>query len=253
MKAASSTCAVRGTLFSAAVQGNAVTVAVKEGSVFVKSDTGAYGEFTLGPGKKARIDGASVKIEDTGADDAKIFAEIEKVRPIAGIGCTPPEYIERYFRWRLDIVVPKDGGEPGGGDSRGEGGKDRPAGSVDGENKAPAAAVRARLVVAPLVANGVEASEAEGISRKIFSSLSAEKGGDRVVFRGSGDWRSANRILTGRVSRLGGSRIIAMSVADAQKGSVLYSKTVTSREGDDLDAQVAGVAREIGARSAIWE
>lgn len=243
------TCAVRGTLFSAGFSGNAITVAVKDGTVSLKSDTNAFSEFTLASGKKVRIDGASVVIEAIGADDAKLFTDIEKVRPMAGIHCTPPEYIERFFRWRLDIVVPvtpKDGDNP-----RSEGDREVPSGPADGGKKGPA--VRTRLLVTPLAANGVEASEAEGISRKIFSSLSAAKGVDRVVFRGSGDWRSANRILTGRVSKLGASRIIALSVADAQKGNVLFSKTVTSREGDNLDAQMVGIAGEMGARQAIWE
>ncbi len=253
VKALGTQLAVRGTLFSASLAGGALTVAVKEGSVSVKSETGAYGEFAVTPGKKARIEGSAVKIENMGAGDEVLFMEIRKVRPIAGIGCTPPEYIERFFNWRLDIVVPKDAEKSERDVPGDEGSGDRPGGSAEGDRKTPAASVRTRLVVSQLVANGVESSEAAGISRKIFSSLSAEKGGERVVLRGAGDWRSANRILTGRVSKLGSSRIIALSVADAQKGSVLYSKTVTSREGDDLDAQMAGVAREISARTSIWE
>ncbi len=110
-----------------------------------------------------------------------------------------------------------------------------------------------RLLVNPLAANGVDDSEASGISRKILTALSAARGADRVVSRNGADWRSANRILSGRVSKLGATRIISVSVANAGSGAVLYSKTLTMREGDDPDAGINDMAREIGARTAIWE
>jgi hypothetical protein len=47
---------------------------------------------------------------------------------------------------------------------------------------------------------------------------------------------------------LGQSRVVAVSVADGERGSVLYNRTAVVREGDSLDAQLDGIAREIAAQ-----
>jgi hypothetical protein len=251
VKVAGATCAVRGTLFSAGLAGGSATVMVKEGSVRLTSDTGGFAETTLEAGKKAEIAGGVVKVLPMSADDAKTFSDIGKVRPMAGINCMPPEYIERYFNWRLDIVVPVT---PGGDRPGEKAEKDRPGEQRPEDNKkAPSSSAGTRLLVNPLSANGVEASEAAAITGRILGALSAVKGADRVVSRSGSDWRSANRLLTGRVSKLGSTRVISMSVAHGQSGAVLYSKTITSREGDDLDGQIQGAAREMAERTAIWE
>lgn len=240
VRMSSITCAVRGTLFSASVAGAKTVVSVREGSVGLKSDDGSFTEIMLPAGKKAEIAGKSVNVKPMDESDVTVFQNIEKVRPIAGMKCTPPEYIERYFMWRLDMRAKtrkNDHADDAGNVT------ENSTGASDGS----------RIAVTTLAANGVERSEAMDITRRLHDALSEVKGADRVVSRAGNDRRSANRILSGRVSRLGSTRIIAMSVADAGSGTVLFSKTLTMREGDDLAAGISGVAREIGARPSIWE
>jgi hypothetical protein len=122
-----------------------------------------------------------------------------------------------------------------------------------GETKAKVPAAKARLVVTRLAPNGVESAEAEDISKRVYSALVASKGAAQVLYRAAGDRRSANRALTGRVSKLGRSRVIAVSVVDGEKGSVLYTKTATVRADAELEAQIATIAREIGAQANVWE
>lgn len=56
-----------------------------------------------------------------------------------------------------------------------------------------------------------------------------------------------------------GNRIIpmddpsAVSVVDGQKGTVLYTKTATVRDQAQRDAQLDGIAKEIGALRSLWE
>lgn len=239
VRMSSVTCAVRGTLFSASVENTRTVVAVREGSVGLKSDDGSFAEIVLPAGKKVEIAGKSVNVMPMNESDVILFQNIEKVRPLAGIKCTPPEYIERYFMWRLDM--------------RAKTRKNDHAYDANITENSTGASDGSRLAVSPLAANGVERSEAMDITRRLHDALSEVKGSDRVVSRSGNDRRSANRILSGRVSKLGATRIIAMSVADAASGTVLFSTTLTMREGDDLSAGISGVAREIGARPSIWE
>lgn len=251
LKVAGVRAAVRGTLFHAALEGKGVVLVVKEGALAVSSEKNDFQRFVLEAGKKALIEGNDVRITSMEAADEAWFRELSRLRPIAGIACTPPEHVERFFRWRLDLAPASEKDAPKADDVKKKG---APAGETKAaapEDKAPAA--KARLVVTRLAPNGVETAEAEDISKKVYSALVASKGAGQVLYRAAGDRRSANRALTGRVSKLGRSRVIAVSVVDGEKGSVLYNKTATVREDAELEAQIATIAREIGAQANLWE
>ncbi|TAL39883.1 MAG: hypothetical protein EPN93_00400 [Spirochaetes bacterium] len=244
-KVAGVRAAVRGTMFHFQERGSSQVVMVSEGAVSVKSDKGAFTEFTVEAGRKAEIEGKEVKVSALGKEDEKYFKNLRELRPVAGVWCAPPEHLERYFRWRLGLKMP----EPQKG--KAEPGAKKPlAGEENADDPVPASV---RLLVTRLTANGVDEAEAETVSQKLFGAVVAAKGADKVLYRAAGERRSANRLLTGRISRLGATRIVAVSVVDGQSGGVLYSKTVDYKEGENADRKFGAVAAEISAQGAVWE
>lgn len=237
---------VRGTVFYAFEGPGECTVVVKEGSVAVKSARGEFEEFIIEAGMRADIEGKKVRVSKMQKDDAAFFREIGELRPVAGINCAPPEYVERFFLWRLNLK-PEPRREGKEVTEKGDAGL-----KMDDAVHGPV--VKGRLGITLLAANGVEAAVTREISEKLYSRLGALRGADKVIYRERGlDKKSVNRLLTGRVSRLGGSRVVAVNIVDAERGHVLFNKTAVIREGDDLDAQIDAIARDITSKSGQWE
>jgi hypothetical protein len=114
--------------------------------------------------------------------------------------------------------------------------------------------VKARLGFIQMAANGIGDTEAADISKTLFNLLSDLMGADKLIYRASGlDRRSANRLLTGRISKLGSTYIVAITIVHAETGRVLYTKSVSVKDAGMIKKELEPVAREISAVKAIWE
>ena len=255
LKLQSTTIAVRGTVFYAESRENTVFVAVKEGSVSVTSDTGKFREIVVQPKRKAEIRGSDIQILDLDKDDEKYFKDITELRPIAGIHCAPPDGVEKFFMWRLNLTpAPKKEKEKEKEEKLKPDREKERTDAGDAEKKEYVQKdVKTRLMVSRLIANGIDEATADTISQKLFDGLVSAKGQERVLFWGNADTRSANRVLTGRVSKLGASKIVALNVVDGERGTVLFNKTEVIKEGDSIDAKLGTIVQEIGNMGGIWE
>ena len=247
VKLKTSVIAVRGTLFSAALEGDAAVVMVDEGEVEVTGGTAAATRVRAG--EKATMKGDKTEITKIADADAKVFKDMKALRPLPGMTCIAPDYVEKYFRWRLGLAPAPVRKAPEKKDAVK---KDDGAKSDEADENAPA--VKARLGITGLVPGGVDAAYATGVTDKIYAALKGLRGANEVVYRAGGlDRKSVNRLMTGRINGIGQSRVIAVNVIDAENGAVLYSKTVTLREGDSLDAFAGTIAGEVNAVRGVWE
>ncbi len=240
---------VRGTAFSMEGSDDVLSVTVLEGSVSIKSDKNDFPGFIIESGKKGVIKGADVKIGEMNRSDLDSFREITALRPLAGISCMPKEYVEEYFIWRLDIKKHSRGDEKVPDE-------EKKTSSLEKESKTDSLPAhtdaRIRIKINPLTANGVEPGEASDITEKLYNRLAALKGGDSIIYNKSGDIsKSANRQLTGRISKLGASYIIAVSVSHGETGRVMFTKTVTVKP-DQVDNALSNLASQVNASDDIW-
>ncbi|HNV46630.1 MAG TPA: FecR domain-containing protein [Spirochaetota bacterium] len=262
------TIAVRGTVFSAEITANGAIVMVKEGGVTITETANPKKRIDVDAGSKAIITGTRIETKDMTDGDAATFREIVELRPIAGINCTPPEYIERFFRWRLglkDRVPAEPSGDEGAEkeSTRGEDAAkdrdtpdtpDREAAKKETKDTAkddkPAATSMARLGVNAFTANGVEQKVAADLTNKLYAKLRASKGVEAVVMRGGG--RTSARQLMGRVSKLGATTVLALRVVDGQSGRLVYSRSLNYKDGEDIDGRLDEIAGQIGRKGEIW-
>lgn len=113
--------------------------------------------------------------------------------------------------------------------------------------------VNVRLNIERFIANRVEQSEADEIMKRFYDNLKKIKGVDKVTARAIEEKKlSANKALTGRVSRLGSTRIVAIKVIDVSDGAVILNKTLKYKKSDDIDLLLKDFAIEISNDRNIW-
>jgi hypothetical protein len=114
--------------------------------------------------------------------------------------------------------------------------------------------VKIRLGISNMIASGTDEDEAKYISAALYKNLQSLKGKDAVL--SATDTRlnkSVNRNLIGRVSKVGKTFVMAISVVNSESGDILYSNTVTYGELDARDNAIKNIADEISQKSVIWQ
>jgi hypothetical protein len=114
--------------------------------------------------------------------------------------------------------------------------------------------VKIRLGISNIIASGIDENEAKYISAALYKSLQSLKGKDVVISKT--DTRvnkSVNRNLIGRLSKVGKTYIMAISVVNSESGDVLYSNTITYEEFKTRDNAIKNIADEISRKSVIWQ
>jgi len=243
--------AVRGTLFRVVQEGDYNRVAVSEGKVIIKSVKGLFSEVLLASGKEAVIRGSSVVIRDC-LSDKGYFRKLKTIEPVKNILTVDESELAKIFssatgKGEQEIKAADKG-------SKWIAVPPVDTGSAEKKEEKPEAeTVKARVAVTLLAANGIEPSEAAGISEKLYSNLVRLKGGSSVVYRKKFDKRSANRVLTGRVSKLGRSRIISVSIVDGESGTVIFNRTLTIKGDQNIDDSIRNIAEQIAGNVQVWE
>lgn len=243
VRAGAKTVAVRGTLFSVELHGSDLTVLVCEGEVSVFSDESS-GVSTVKAGQRAFFADDNVKIETMNEADKGTFASMLKLEPFPGIPCTPAQYIDTYYRKILNID------NDSGSDSTYRNNKipDKPEQEED--ILPPEGGVR--LGVVTFKGAGVDQSEVLDVTQQFYNGLTAVKGKNLVVRHGTLG-RSVNRQLTGRISALGATRILAVNVLNVQTGKIIITRTITIRPDDDIPALIGALVKYISESDAVWK
>jgi len=241
------TVAVRGTIFSVSTDGSRTEVTVKEGRVSVTDRTDEAKEVVLDPGEKIEITGDTLKVLKMEKEDYSLFSTVSNLTPQAGINCMPPEYIDRYFRRALGLEEKTEGIEKEK--------KEEETGLNKGAResaKEPADTTQTRLGIASLKANGVDEKTASDITLRLYNGLKKSRG-DSVIYREvDGISKSTNRQLTGRISRLGKTILIAVNVVDSQTGKTLFSTTASYKNGESPDQKIEQLVTQINSKNGIW-
>jgi len=114
--------------------------------------------------------------------------------------------------------------------------------------------VEIRLGITILKASGGNVNEASAITSNIYNRLIVLKGSNRVIYRKiDGSSKSVNRLLIGRLSKLGKDYILAIRVVEGQNGAQLYNKRLIYEEGDNIENYLDSIAKEISNKDEIWK
>jgi hypothetical protein len=123
--------------------------------------------------------------------------------------------------------------------------------STAGGSKDSAPAVR--LIVDSFKAEGVDAETARSIERMFSDGLVASKGAGYIVDRQTdGVKKSGNRVLIGRVSRLGSGFLVSVKIANAESGMVLYDNSAFVGSKGELEGKIKDITKEISKKDEIW-
>ena len=233
------TISVRGTIFSVEGKGDKLIVIVKEGIVGIRDDNNIYNEFNVNKGQKTEISGKDVKISATAREDDEILTQVSSLMPITCMDCTPPEYVEKYYRWMLyKEKVNKDNKD----NEENLNTFDKPSNNTSS----------VRLNINLLKSEGADLKTVSDITREIYNKLSAMKGEDRVIYRSlTKSDKKANRQLSGRISKVGSNYAVSLSVSDAETGNILFSDTKVARK-DDINNVIYSLAELISNTAGIW-
>ena len=93
---------------------------------------------------------------------------------------------------------------------------------------------------------------ASEISNKLYISLKRLKGNNRVVFRDSNINKSVNRLLLGRLSKVGNTYLLSLRIIDAESGKLYFDKILTYNEIEDLHNKLDMFAGQISSIGEIW-
>jgi hypothetical protein len=114
--------------------------------------------------------------------------------------------------------------------------------------------VRTRLGIDNIIPSGVDENNALKITKILFENLQSIKGKDRVIYSSRNrDKKNINRHLLGRMSKVGKTYVMAISVVDTQSGNVLYNKTTTYNDPENANRIIKEIAKEINNNSSVWE
>ena len=109
-----------------------------------------------------------------------------------------------------------------------------------------------RLNINKLESQGIDKKIISRIAEKLHAKLASLRGKNKVLYRGKdGVAKSANRQLAGRISKLGSKYILTIKVIEGEKGSMLFNKTVSTKE-KDLDDEIDDIAEDISDDENIW-
>ncbi|MCP4132173.1 MAG: hypothetical protein GY754_14475 [bacterium] len=113
--------------------------------------------------------------------------------------------------------------------------------------------VSARLGINRLSANGVDEKLVSDVTAQLYKKLSTVRGKDRVVYRKlDGTGKSVNRQLVGTVGRLGSTVVLSVRVIDGENVKILFNKTITIKEGDDINKAVNSIVQMIDRDQSLW-
>jgi len=243
IKIGTTTVAIRGTIFSIELDSDNLKIDVREGKVAVTPGQGGNATF-IEAGEKISISGKEIKKEKMNAEDNSLFSDISSLQPIENIQTATKEYIIDYFSRILNTDNKK---------------KELPDNSkiIPGKKEfrtddtGPSTDIR--LNINTLTSSGIEKNEAEDITKIIYSKIVSSKGKDKVIYRqADGSSKKANRILSGRVSKLGSIKIVSVKVTDVENGKVLFNLTEKINESDSMQAVLENIADKIISDGEIW-
>jgi hypothetical protein len=122
------------------------------------------------------------------------------------------------------------------------------------DNKKSETLIKTRLGIDNIISNDADEKNALEITKELFENLQDLKGKDRVIYSLKGrDEKSINRHLLGRLSKIGKTYVMAISIVDTQSGNVLYSNTSTYNDPDNAKTIIKKIAEDINNKSSVWE
>jgi ABC-type transport system involved in multi-copper enzyme maturation permease subunit len=114
--------------------------------------------------------------------------------------------------------------------------------------------VKTRLGIDNIISSGVDENNALEITKILFENLQSLKGKNRVIYSSKNrNEKNINRHLLGRLSKVGNTYVMALSIVDTQSGNVLYNKTSTYNDPENANRIIKEIAKEINNNSSVWE
>ena len=93
---------------------------------------------------------------------------------------------------------------------------------------------------------------ASEISNRLYNSLKKLKGDSRIVFRDNNISKSVNRLLLGRLSKVGNTYLLSLRIIDAESGKLYFDKLFTYNKIEDLHNKLDRIAGQISSKGEIW-
>lgn len=114
-------------------------------------------------------------------------------------------------------------------------------------------AIRVRLGITQILSDRENEEFASVITNRLYNRLKDEKSEDTVVFRKiNGIDRSFNRLLTGRLNRIGSTYLLSISIANIETGKLLYDKKYSFKEAGEADKIIRMAVENISNKKEIW-
>jgi hypothetical protein len=114
--------------------------------------------------------------------------------------------------------------------------------------------VKTRLGIDNIIPSGVDETNALEITKILFEKLHDLKGKNRVIyFSKNRNEKNINRHLLGRLSKVGKTYVMAISIVDTQSGNVLYNNTSTYNDPGNVHNIIKKIAEDINNKSSVWE
>lgn len=121
------------------------------------------------------------------------------------------------------------------------------------ETTAKKAVLMNRLGITQILSD-VESEEfALILTDKLFTRLKDIKNQDMVIYRKTDSMgRSINRLLTGRLNKVGSTYLLSISITNAETGKILFDKNYSFKETDEADEIIKNAADTISNNKNIW-
>ena len=111
-----------------------------------------------------------------------------------------------------------------------------------------------RLGINTISSTKKDSKIAADITAKIYRKIRAAKGPNRVVYsKKSISKKSVNRQFSGRLTKLGSTYILAVSVINNESSISIIESTVKYKNKSEIDSKVDEIAELIIGKKEIWE